>query len=482
MINPSLIKSVKELHAKRTGSVYWRYTFPEWSTGQLGFLESNAKKLLVRGPRRAGKTQALAERMLKKVNTPVTIPTGEEVHGAYVYITQTRELAKSIMWKELKEMCKKRGLSYASNEVDLRMVFPNGGSIELQGAGLQDSANKARGRKMVGVAVDEAAFIAPLREIIQIWSATLADYEGEMVLSCSPGKSPTGYFYECDQGQNKEHWDRYYLNPAENPAFKGGKYEAFRNEQLKTLYGGNENHPVYRREWLGEWIHDSGNLLIKFDPKKNVTEEEHTINHDLFDYYIGLDLGFLDSTALSVAAVHKFEPWMEYVDEFTQTEMRIEAILKKVKEYSDVYDPETVIVDSGGFGKHTMEELRAREDFPAAIPAYKYNKKLNIEMLNNDLAANRVFVNKKCHKLREAWTKVLKTQSGKEDDAVDYGNKYVLDILDSSLYVHTESHPKVVDKIDTPETAEERMKRKHLEKHQKMDKILDRYGAKGIFK
>ena len=481
MINPSLIKSVKELHAKRTGNVYWRYTFPEWSKGQMGFLESNAKKLLVRGPRRAGKTQALAERMLKKVNTPVTIPTGEEVHGAYVYITQTRELAKSIMWKELKEMCKKRGLSYVSNEVDLRMVFPNGGSIELQGAGLQDSANKARGRKMVGVAVDEAAFIAPLREIIEIWSPTLADYEGEMVLSCSPGKSPTGYFYECDQGQNKEHWDRYYLNPAENPAFKGGKYDDFRDEQLKTLYGGNENHPVYRREWLGEWIHDSGNLLIKFDPKKHVYEDLH-IKSDLYDYIIGLDIGYLDSTALVVVAVAKYEPQAIFVDEFVKSEMRIQEIVDTVESYTRKWGASSVVVDSGGMGHHTYRELQAREGLPAVDRAQKYGKKLNIETLNNELYSGRVFVHENCPLLREAFTKVLKNAKGTEDESVDYGSQGVLDILDASLYAFMDCYPSVMDKIETPETQEERWKRKRIEKHQKMDKILDRYGARGIFK
>lgn len=481
MFNPSLLKAVKSIHASRTGNQYWKYSFPEWSPGQKKFLESNQKKLLLRGPRRSGKTQALAERMLKVANTPALLPTGEEAYGAYAYITQTRELAKSIMWKELKEMCKKRGLTYTSNEVDLRMVFPNGGSIELQGAGLQDSANKARGRKMMGVAVDEAAFISALKEIIEIWSPTLADYDGEMVLACSPGKSPTGYFYECDQGANASHWDRFYLNPAENPAFKGGKYEKFRDEQLRTLYGGNEQHPVFRREWLGEWIHDSSSVLIKYDETRNFFDDLH-LKSDLFTYIIGLDIGYLDSTALTVAAVGKYEPIAIFVDEFVQAEMRINEIIEKVEAYSKKWNAAAVVVDSGGMGHHTFRELQAREGLPAVDRAQKYGKKLNIELLNNELAAGRVKVSKNCPLLLEAWKKVLKNSKGTEDEAVDYGTQGVLDILDSSLYCFMDCYPAVVDNIQEVETDEQKWKRKRIEKHQKLDKVLDRYGAKGFLR
>lgn len=480
-LDPSVLKNLKALHRARKGEDYWAWTYPEWSDAQMRFLQSDKKKLLLRAARRSGKTTVIAERMLKVVNSPVKLQDGSTLYGAYVYITQTRELAKSIMWKELKEMCNRRGLTFTSNEVDLKMTFPHGGSIELQGAGLQDSANKARGRKMVGVAIDEAAFIAPLKEIVEIWTPTLADYEGELVLSCSPGKTPTGYFYECDMGSMKEFWKRFYLIPEENPIFKNGKYEEFRAEQLRTLYGGNEQHPVYRREWLGEWVKDSSALLIKYDHTVNDLKEEHQINHDNFEYYIGLDLGYLDSTAVTVAAVHKYEPYMVYIDEFTKNEMLLDEIVKVVKSYSDKYNPSAITVDSGGFGKLTMEELKAREDFPAVVSAYKYNKKLNIEMLNNDLASKHVFIASSCRKLKEAWIKVLKTPDGKEDDKVDYGNKYVLDILDSALYLHTMCYPRLTNNIPKSRTWEEIDKERRFNKYKQRETWETRHGVKGFF-
>lgn len=480
MINNNMLESLRKVQVDRTGESGWKYTYPEWSAAQLSFLKSDKKKLLLRAPRRSGKTIALAERMLMVANTPKII-NGREQYGGYVYICLTKHEAKAIIWKELKEMCAKRGQTYSSNEVDLRMTFPHGGYIEIQGAGLQDSVNKARGRKNFGVAVDEAAFIPVLKEIVDTWAPTLADYDGEFVLSCSPGKAPTGFFYECDLGELSEFWEQFYLIPEDNPAFKGGRYDAFRQEQLNTLYGGNTDHPVYRREWLGEWVHDASSLLIKYDPDRNYREEEHTIDWEKFEYHIGLDLGYLDSTAITVAAVHRFEPWMEFVEEFEQAELRIDEILAHVERFSQKYRAECVVVDSGGFGHHTFQELNAREGFPAIVAAHKYNKKLNIELLNNDLYAGRVFVNKKCKKLKEAWEKVLKTPDGKEDDKVDYGNKYVLDMLDSALYCHTYSHPTMIEKVEQPKDWGELELERRRNKHKKLDYWNQRTGMGGFF-
>jgi hypothetical protein len=430
----------------------------------------------------SGKTICLAERMLMVANTPKII-NGQEMYGGYVYICLTKHEAKAIIWKELKEMCKKRGLVYTSHEVDLRMTFPNGGFIEIQGAGLQDSVNKARGRKNFGVAVDEAAFIPVLKEIVDTWAPTLADYGGEFVLSCSPGKAPTGFFYECDVGNLSEYWEQFYLLPEENPAFKGGRYDKFRQEQLQTLYGGNVDHPVYRREWMGEWVHDATSLLVKYDPKRNVTTEPHKIDWDNYEYFIGLDLGYLDSTAITVAAVHRYNPEMEFVDEFEQSELRIDEILAHVEHYSKKYRAEAIVVDSGGFGQHTFQELDNREGFPAIVAAHKYNKKLNIELLNNDLYSSRVKVNKKsCPKIIEAWEKVLKTPDGKEDDKVDYGNKYVLDILDSALYCHTYSHPQVIEKLEVEKDWGDKELERRLNRHKKQEMFNRRTGMGGFLK
>jgi hypothetical protein len=479
MIDQSLLNSLKTLHKTRTGVDFWSYTYPEWAQSQLDFISSPAKKLLVEASRRSGKSVALAERMLKKVNTPVEI-NGVLHYGSYVYIAPTKSDAKSIIWNQLKEMCRMRGLTYASHEVDLKMTFPNGGFIQLEGAGLASSAEKARGKKNLGIAIDEAAFINALGELVGIWGKTLYDLGGEFILSSSPGKSKSGFFYKCSHGDNSEFWDRYYLKGSENPIFKNGRYQELIAEDLRTMYGGNINHPEYVRECLGQWVEDSSSRLIKYDESRNLYDDLHEKNTDLFDYIIGLDIGFLDSTALSVVAVAKYEPLAIFVDEFTKPEMRISEIVETIEQYAKKWDAVSIVVDSGGMGHHTFVELQNREGLPAVDRAQKYGKKLNIELLNNELYAGRIKVLPSCTQTIRAWKIVLKNEKGVEDDNVDYGSQGVLDILDASLYASMECHPAIFEQLKPQETEEERMKRARFEREDKKNKVLNEFGMKGF--
>lgn len=479
MISDSLLSSLQKINQERNGAAGWKFTHPKWSTEQMNFLMSDAKKIILLAPRRAGKTTALAEKMLMTCLTPKTI-NNKQVNRHCVFISQTRASAKSIIWQELKEMCRKRGIAYTSNEVDLKIHFPNGAYIEIQGAGLSDSANSARGRRIGLLCIDEAAFLPHLREIVAIWTPTLTDWDGDIVLASSPGKSPTGFFYEANIGENKEHWKSFYFDPAKNPAFKPGHYDKFKNEQLLSLYGGNERHPEFLREWCGEWTHDVDSLLFKYDVARNITEQPHEVDHTKFEYIIGLDIGYLDSTALTVIANHRFEPWCEYIDEFAKTEMRIAEIVSTVQRYAEKYRATCTVVDSGGMGKHSHVELQNHAEIGAVVAAYKYNKKVNIELLNNDLYAGRVKVNKSCPMIIEAWSKILKSKDGKEEE-LDYGNPFLIDIADSALYGHTFTHPTIIEKINPKESFEDVVKERKYAKLEKQKKELEQYGLGNIF-
>lgn len=482
MINPAMLAQIEKIRSKKNPSKSWKYTFPEWSSQQLAFLEAKEKHLLLRASRRSGKTVALAERMLKTVNTPRVI-NGEEIYGTYVFVTMTKSDAKSIIWNQLKDMCKERGLLYTSHEVDLKITFPNGGEIRLEGAGLAESANRARGKKFVGVAFDEAAFIPTLRELVMIYSPTLMDYEGEIVLSSSPGPSTAGFFYAADCGTEAANWKQFYLIPSENPAFKGGRYEKFRQEQLQTVYGGNEKHPNYRRELLGEFVIDESAVLFKYDKSRNFVSQPHIVDHDKFVYVIGLDLGWFDSTALTVAAVHRFEPWMIYVDEYERSEMRINEIVSLVEQYTHKYRAEITVVDSGGFGMQSFVELQHKEGLGAVVAASKAHKKVNIERMNDSFYSGHIKVAASCPKLIEAWSKILKDPSSHiENEKVDYGASYVIDLADSALYAHGYSALGILENIEKSMSWEETHKEKKLKTYKKQLQELERYGMAGFFK
>jgi hypothetical protein len=479
MISAAMLSSLQKLEQSRRGTDGWKFTHPKWSDQQMKFLQSKGKKIILLAPRRAGKTTALAEKMLMTCLTP-KIVNGQEIYPHCVFISQTRASAKSIIWQELKTMCQKRGIAYTSNEVDLKIHMPNGAYIEIQGAGLSDSANSARGRRIGLLCIDEASFLPHLREIVAIWAPTLTDWDGGMVLASSPGKSPTGFFYEADIGENKEHWEHYYFDPEKNPAFKEGHYAAFRAEQLNSLYGGNADHPEFLREWCGKWTHDTSNLLFKYEASRNLEETPHIIDHMTYEYIIGLDIGYLDSTAITVVANHRNQPWCMYVDEFAKAEMRISEIVSTIQLFAEKYRASCTVVDSGGMGKHTHVELQNHAEIGAVVAAYKHNKKMNIELLNNDLYAGRVKVNKSCPMILEAWSKILKSKDGKEEE-LDYGSPYIIDIGDAALYAHTYTHPSILEKLTPDESFGDPIKDKKYARLEKQRKEMERYGIRDVF-
>jgi hypothetical protein len=481
MISQGLLEQLNKLRAKRNPEGAWKFTYPEWSQQQMDFLTTVKNKMILRASRRSGKTVAIAERMLKVVNTP-RVFNGVEVYGTYVFVTMTKSDAKNIIWAQLKEMCRLRGLAYTSHEVDLKMTFPSGGEIRLEGAGLAESSNRARGKKFVGVAIDEAAFISTLKDLVMIYGPTLADYDGEIVLSSSPGPSTAGFFYAADCGNEREHWQQFYLKPEDNPAFKGGKYEKFRAEQLATVYGGNANHPNYRREWLGEFVIDSSAILFKYDKARNFIAEPHVVDHSKFVYVVGLDLGYLDSTAITVAAVHRFEPYMVYIDEFEQSELRITEILKLVEFYVEKYRAEITVVDSGGFGQHTFQELQRKEGLGAIVPASKAHKKLAIERMNDSFYSGHIKVAPTCPKLIESWEKILKDPvSHLENERVDYGASYVIDLADSALYAYGYSSVGILEQLAEKLSWEEEHKERKFKAYSKQKKEMERHGISDIF-
>ena len=481
MLNLSTLKSLKIEAKKKLGTNYWRYTFDEMAQRQKDFIDSDSRFLLLEASRRSGKSVALAERMIKKTTTPVVV-NGKEVYGSYIYIAPTKNDAKSIIWNELKKMCKKRGQPYTSHEVELKMTFPEGGFIQLEGAGLASSADKSRGKKNVGIAIDEAAFIHVLRELVGLWRKTTYDYNGEIVLCSSPGKSKSGYFYSCSRGKDSVEWDQFFLKGNENPLFKNGRYEELIAEDLRVLYGGNALHPEYVRECLGQWVEDTTGRLIKFNEDVNLYKDIHPKNTDLFDYIIGLDIGYLDSTSMAVIAVAKYEPLAIFVDEFCQAEMRIGDIVTKVEEYSKKWEASLIAVDSGGMGHHTYRELIAREGLPAVDRAQKYGKKLNIELLNNELHSRRIYVMPNCKRLINAWKLVLKNEKGTEDEKTDYGEAGILDILDAGLYASMEAHPAIHDQLAAKLTPEQELYERKMKKHRDRTRNLSRHGMSGFIK
>lgn len=357
---------------------------------QLNIANLTEKRIAVVTPRRWGKTTLLKFLAARALRTFPGLPIP--------YIAVDRGQAKRLMWKALKELDREQNMGLDFNETDLIATAPNGAYMWLSGAKDVDDIEKFRGLAYPLIMVDESASFKPHIEamIEEVLEPALGDYDGQMILVGTPGKVPQGLFHDATTGA-KPGWFAYRGSPYDNtkfprwaklePALQRAAIDAYLQKQADKL--GGWDSPKFRREYLGEWVMDSENLVYKFDELRNVYDELPP-NREWF-YILGVDFGFSpDPTALVVMAFSPHDPNV-YLDAcFAKTEMLADDIAREIEAIRRPYGEFTAMVGDPA-AKQFFQELRQRKGL-AILPAEKFQKADNIEVMNNDFRNGRIKV------------------------------------------------------------------------------------------
>lgn len=372
--------------------------FPE----QRAFVEDDSPFVGGLCGRRGGKSDGAILKALRAAqrNPGAIIP----------YIALSRPHAKRIAWPKLLAWDRRLNLGAKFNHAELTMTFPRTGSqIVLGGANDEAEIERYRGGAYPLVVIDEAqAFRSFLPSfIVQILMPAMLDYNGQIAIIGTPNPHCYGFFHDA-------------TNPAgerslgiEIPDFRVHRWTGFDNPNLDRDYregraddpdaakaragaaihalskaaGLTPDHPVFRREWLAEWVKDSTGLVYQVQPFNVVHEMPDPDEVDDLRYVLGMDVGFVDATAFVVMAysIAAGSSWV--LESYQQTEMLPSQQAAEVMRLSERYDFESVVIDPGGGGKGLVEELAQRHGVPAKV-AQKREKVPAIETLNGDLRAN----------------------------------------------------------------------------------------------
>ena len=174
-----------------------RIEFSAAHINQKPILESQARFNVLMCGRRFGKSELCLIKIVK------TACFGQNL----AYITPTYKLAK-VFFNKLGN-----ALPYPKNQSDLKIDFPNGGSVEFFTGERLDGL---RGRKFHGVIIDEAAFISDLESgWLNSIRPTLTDYKGwAMFLSTPRGQN---YFYSLFNKGGEKDWASFKYTTYDNP-------------------------------------------------------------------------------------------------------------------------------------------------------------------------------------------------------------------------------------------------------------------------
>jgi hypothetical protein len=253
---------------------------PQWALHDA--LEAGQRHVLLVWHRRAGKTLACVQQLLRSALTC------EKPEPRFAYIAPLYRQAKAVAWDTYLRPFAQKYLPHAKVlESELAVVLPNGARIQLFGS---DNPDSLRGLYLDGVILDEFGQIHP-RLRAEILIPALTDRQGwEVVCGTPKGKNAFYDLYERAMIEGSG-WLVVLRRASETKLLADSDLDAARREMSKELY---------EQEFECSWLVASegtyyARLLLEAEAQGRVTSVPYDPGR-LVD--TSWDLGIGDATAI----------------------------------------------------------------------------------------------------------------------------------------------------------------------------------------
>lgn len=321
------------------------------------------------------------------------------------------------------EVLRKVNVHRSKLKLDGRPLEDNKMSLELANRSrilaLPASVGTIRGYSAVDLLIEDEAGEVPddLHETIK---PMLQVSDGTMFLMGTP-KGPKGHFARIWHDGGDE-WEKSRSTAWENPRVNKKKLEREREhcERMgKALW--------FQQEYECAFIATGAGLVYPFDRKKNACERLRT---DIggWQFVLGIDYGFTESTAYVVLGWQRNDPNVYVVESFKREKLLASEAADVALGLTRKYPFARMVGDVGGLGKGYVEEARRRYRLPIE-KAEKNNKRGYIDMFNADLRSGHIKVMPGNEELLAEWA-ALPWNEDRESPADDYDDH----LADACLY------------------------------------------------
>jgi len=388
---------------------------------QRSVIESPTKfKAAVCG-RRAGKSDLEAKWL---IDGCVTKPG-----SLNAFIGVNSRSAKRTVWAVIARVVRENNLRAQPNETELTWRFANGSVLWIAGCADESETEKFRGPtpSYYRVAIDEAAsFRGYLHRLVEdVLSPALMDFDGELLLAGTPGAACAGWFHDLTTGANPEiaSWETHRWTALDNPHVKAREMFA----AALARNGWTEDHPTFRREYLGEWIRDVDALVYPYRPEVNDIDALPAGHR--WRTVLAIDCGFVDSMAYALVCYAETCPFAVITKTWKVAGQTPSQSADEVQRLRESMPITKIVYDTGGLGKAYAEEARQRHGIPA-FAADKTDKAAHVKYMAADIRTGRVRVIPAAnHALTEEW-KYLQWN----EDHTSIDDRYEDHAADAGLY------------------------------------------------
>lgn len=372
---------------------------------------AGSNRISVICPRRSGKTFAIiAMALIMLESRPGT---------RFMLIAKNTAMAKKSYWlgapAGITDQIRLYGIKVERNDTTLTWVHANGSRGTLIGVDSLDDVEKLRGSQAeVDLCViDECQSIGPglLESLIDnVLEPGMSSRQGSrLVLAGTPGLIASGPWYRAshpgavnlkgeftcisvnqpEPDRKDAYWKRFYWTVEDNTATPWTWQQML---VLKAQKGWNDANPIWRREYRGEWVLDSSELVYTFAAYREQADYvtyagKPDLSKGKWHLVAGLDYGFEDATAFVVLAYAEHEDRVFVLETFKSPHLDFDGVAAKLKELALRYQLHAIVCDTSN--KQLTETLKARHGFPM-VYAEKTEKYVYIELLNSDFQAGRV--------------------------------------------------------------------------------------------
>lgn len=356
-------------------------------------------------PRRSGKSFAIGVYLLL---TALAYPGSSSLYLGLTKASATNTLNKDVM----RVLVDRFALRAEWKESHSRWELPNGSYIYMRGA----DANRYEIQKVVGqkyrlAVLDEASKYRYDVDWI-VYGAlvpAMGDDLGTVVMAGTPSNITGGLFHRATTGELAG-WSVHTWTWRQN-TFRAANITALHDELLAMRGPEYVHTPLYRQEWLGEWVIDSSALVYRFREDLNTIDALPKPAHE-YTYLLGVDLGFTDPSALVVAAQHENDPVLYLTYAAKYAGLTITALAEHVKALwycpsmgcRGPYPFAAMVADAAAL--QAVEEMRQHHHLPLEA-AEKPGKRGVIEVMNADLQTSRLKLLPAAMALAEEWSALI---------------------------------------------------------------------------
>lgn len=370
---------------------WFKSSFP----AQTAFIQDTARMKIAQCTRRAGKSYGCGIYLCK---------TAYENPGVSVlYTALTRQAAERIMWKDiLKRINREFNLGCKFNDQDLRMVFPNGSILYLEGADASAEAmNKLLGQKFKLAVIDEASKyrIDVEKLLFDVITPALADYEGTLAMVGTPDNFVNSYFARISQGKI--------------PGWAVHKWTALDNSHMRRQFTAEikrlkEDNPKveqeawFRQNYLGEWVvDDKARVYTGYNQVRNTTDHVPSLP---LTYALGVSLSHAGHSAFSVVAYSERSRDAYVVETSYYADNNLTRAVETIHRLISTYDISRI--SCAEVTRNLADQLRKRYAVPIQEAPEKEKPGL-IRIFNDELGLGHIKVLPDNEGLLSEWESII---------------------------------------------------------------------------